>query len=61
MLLSQKQQTFPDFFSIFFKSSLNFEYFEKKDDLQSSCISEITHSVVTQISKKSPLRGFFHK
>ena len=30
--LSQKQQTFSDFFLAFSKSTLNFEHFEKKDD-----------------------------
>ena len=32
MLLSQKQKTFSEFFSSFFKSSLNLEHFQKKDD-----------------------------
>ena len=32
MQLSQKQKIFSDFFSAFVKSSLNFEYFLKKDD-----------------------------
>ena len=30
ILLSQKQQTFSQFFSPFFKSTLNFELFQKK-------------------------------
>ena len=42
MQLSQKQKNFSNFFSLFLKSSLNFEYFLKKDDLHSWCISEIT-------------------
>ena len=42
MELSQQQQTFSEFFSGFLKSSLNFEYFQKKDDSHSSDISEIT-------------------
>ena len=42
MQLSQKQKDFSNFFSLFLKSSLNFEYFLKKDDLHSWCISEIT-------------------
>ena len=33
ILLSQKQKTFSQFFSAFLKSALNFEYFQKKDDL----------------------------
>ena len=32
MQLSGKQKTFSQFFSEFFKSSLNFEHFQKKDD-----------------------------
>ena len=32
-LLSRKQKTFPEFFSAFFKSTLNFEDFQEKDDL----------------------------
>ena len=42
MLLSQKQNIFPGFFSSFFESALNFEHFQKKDDPHSLCISEIT-------------------
>ena len=42
MQLSRKQKIFSDFFSLFLKSSSNFEYFLKKDDLHSWCISEIT-------------------
>ena len=30
MLLSQKQNIFSEFFSAFFESALNFEYFQKK-------------------------------
>ena len=33
MQLSQKRKTFSEFFSPFFESRLNFEYFEKKDDM----------------------------
>ena len=35
MQLSQKQKTFSEFFSKFLKSSLNFEYFKKNNDLHS--------------------------
>ena len=42
MLLSQKQNIFPEFFSAFFESEFNFEYFQKKDDPDSLCIAEIT-------------------
>ena len=44
MQLSRKQKTFSGFFPAFSKSSLNFEYFFKKDDPHSWCISEITDS-----------------
>ena len=40
--LSQKQKSFPGFFSAFSKSKLNFEHFRKKDDPHSSFISEVT-------------------
>ena len=44
MELSKKQENFSQFFSPFFKSSLNFEYFETKDDGQGFCISRIRDS-----------------
>ena len=42
--LSQKQKAFSEFFVEFSKSTLNFEHLQKKDDLHSRFISEITHS-----------------
>ena len=42
--LSQKRQAFSQFFVAFSKSTLNFEHLQKKDDLHSRFISEITHS-----------------
>ena len=47
ILLSQKQQTFSQFYSAFLKSALNLEHSRKKDDPHSRCISQIT---VSQIS-----------
>ena len=44
MQLSQKQITFSQFYAAFWKSGLNFECFEKKDDPDSFCISKITDS-----------------
>ena len=44
ILLSQKQNTFSQFFSAFLKSKLNFEHFQKKDDPHSRCTSQITVS-----------------
>ena len=40
--LSQKLNTFSQFFHAFSKSGLNFEHFEKKDDPHSLFISEAT-------------------
>ena len=42
MQISKKRKQFFDFFSVFFKSRSNFEHFEKRDDPQSLCISEVT-------------------
>ena len=42
--LSQKRQAFFEFFLKFSKSTLNFEHFQKKDDLHGRFISGITHS-----------------
>ena len=41
--LSQKEKAFFQFFVALSKSTLNFESLQKKDDLHSSFISEITH------------------
>ena len=42
MQLYRKQKSFSEFFFAFLASSLNFEYFLKKDATHSRCISEIT-------------------
>ena len=47
ILLSQKEKTFSEFFSAFFKSTLNFEHSRKKDYPHSQCISQITVSEKT--------------
>ena len=44
MLLSPKQNTFSEFLSPFWKSTLNFEHFGKKDYPHSRCIFQITVS-----------------
>ena len=44
MQLSQKQNTFSEFFSGFIKCSLNLEHFEGKGDSHRFCISEIAVS-----------------
>ena len=40
--LSKKLKTFSKVFYAFFEFTLNFEYFGKKDNPHSLCISEIT-------------------
>ena len=42
MQLSQKLKTFSQFFSLFSKSMLNFECFQKKDEAHSLFIFEAT-------------------
>ena len=44
ILLSQKQKTFSELFSVFSKSTLNFEPSRKKHDPHSRCIFQITIS-----------------
>ena len=44
ILLSQKRKTFSQFFAAFLKCTLNFGDFQKKDDSNSRCISQITVS-----------------
>ena len=44
MQLSEKQKTFSEFSPAFFRSRLNFNYFEKKEKPHRSCILEITDS-----------------
>ena len=44
ILLSQKQNTFSDFFAAFLKPISNFEHFQKKDDPHSRFVSQITVS-----------------
>ena len=42
MQVSKNKTLFSEFLYVFLKSRLTFEHFEKKDDPQSLCISEIT-------------------
>ena len=44
ILLSQKPKTFSQLFSEILNPTLNFEHFQKKDDLHSRCSSQITVS-----------------
>ena len=63
MQLSQQQKTISQFSSKFLNPTLNFKYFEKKDDSRRFCISEITDSenVVRSLYKKCRLRQPFNK
>ena len=42
--LSKKHTVFSQLLVAFWKSTLNFEHFQKKDDPQSRFISDMTHS-----------------
>ena len=44
ILLSKKTKTFSQLFSEILRPTLNFEYFQKKDDPHSPCSSQITVS-----------------
>ena len=44
ILLSQKQNTFSDFFSAFLKPISKFIHFQKKDEPHSRCVSQKTVS-----------------
>ena len=59
ILLSQKQQTFSQFFSAFLKSTLNFEHFQKKMTLIAHVFPKLPSpkKVIRRISAKSRFRG----
>ena len=63
MQLSQKHNTFSQFFAAFLKFTLNFKYFGKKSNFRRFCISKIKdcEKVVRSMSKKSSFRGSFDK
>ena len=42
MQLSENRKTFSQFFVLFLESASDFNNFEKKDDRDNECISEIT-------------------
>ena len=58
MHLSQKEKTFSEFFSAFFKSALNSENFQKKRTFISYIIPKLltTKNVLRQMSKSSRFR-----
>ena len=58
MLISEKKKIFfSDFLSAFFKCTLNFEPFQKKNNHHRLCISETTHPKKMWLDKcqKSPV------
>ena len=57
--LSQKHNIFPQFFSGFFESALNFEHFQKKMTLIAYVFPKLptTKDMLRQKSKRSSLRG----
>ena len=61
--LSQKPNTFSQFFAAFLKTRFHFRHFEEKDDPHRFWMFEFTDSekVVREMSKKSQLRGCFDK
>ena len=58
MQLSQKQKIFSEFFSEFFESALNFEYFQKKITLIAYVFPKLptNKDVLRQMPKRSRLR-----
>ena len=63
MQLSQKQKTFSQFVSSFFKATLNFEQFQKKMLLIADVFPKLRtpKNWVNQISKKSSFMGPIRK
>ena len=59
MLLSLKQNIFPQFFSSFFEFALTFEHFKTKKTLRAYIFPKLptTKYVLRQMSKNSRLRG----
>ena len=63
ILLSPKQKTFSKFLSAFLKSPLNFEHFQKKDDLIEDVFPKLASpkKVMTKMCVKSRFRSLFNK
>ena len=63
MQLSQKHATFSQFISAFFKSRLNEEHFQRKEDFMADVFPKLQtpKSVLKKTSKKSPFWGSFDK
>ena len=61
--LSAKQKTFPAFFLAFFKSTLNFEHFQKKKTLIPDLLPKLCtpKNVVRSMSKKSRFKRPFDR
>ena len=58
MHLSQKEKIFPEFFSAFFESALNFEHFPKRRTFIAYVFPKLltTKNVLRQMSKSSRFR-----
>ena len=56
--LCKKQKIFCQFFSAFFESALNFEHFQKKEDVSGYVFPKLptTKNVLRQMSKSSRFR-----
>ena len=63
ILFSPKQNTFSDFLAAFLKSTLNFEHFQKKDDLIEDVFPKLASpkKVIRKMCVKSRFRGLFNK
>ena len=63
MHLSEKQKSFSQFFCAFFKSSSNFEHFQKKMTLIAYVFPKLQtpKNVVRQMSQRSRLRRPLHR
>ena len=61
ILLSQKQNTFFEFFSAFLKSTLNFQHFQKKINLRADVFPKLPSAkkVIRKMLLKSSFRGLF--
>ena len=61
VLLSQKQNTFFEFFYAFLKSTLNFEHFQKKINLRADVFPKLPSAkkVIRKMLLKSSFRGLF--
>ena len=59
MQLSQKGKKISEFFSVFYEFRLNFEQFEKKDDLHSLCVWKL--QTAKDVLRQMPKNSFFRR